>query len=75
MEVLRVLRYEVLRILRYEVLRILRYEVKWPMGVFFFMKTKKMRDARTSRFQPVARRDLCYASENALIRYCILGDF
>ena len=33
------------------------------------MKTKKMRDARTSRFQPVARRDLCYVSENKGFRF------
>jgi len=28
------------------------------------MKTKKMRDARTSRFQAVARRDLCSEAQS-----------
>ena len=39
------------------------------MSLFFreipdFMKTKKNRSVITSRYQPVARLDLCYVSEN-----------
>ena len=35
----------------------------------FFMEIQKKRDARTSRFHQVSRRDLCYVSENKGFRF------
>ena len=36
-----------------------------------FMKTKKMRDARTIIFAAESRRDLCYVSENKGFRFTL----
>ena len=45
-------------------LRIIFKKIFFFLEIAYFMNTKKNRSVITSRYQPVARLDLCYVSEN-----------